>query len=59
MPMNTSTPLLRIVDKLNTVKLTRIQATVKLMGIDLMNVEQKFTKAIHGLIYKLLRASIR
>ena len=29
--MNKATPLLRIVDQLNTEKLTRIQATVELM----------------------------
>ena len=30
--MDTVTPLLRIVDQLNTVSLTRIQATVELMS---------------------------
>ncbi|RCH91343.1 hypothetical protein CU097_002078 [Rhizopus azygosporus] len=44
MTMDTAIPLLRIVDQLNTEKLTRIQATVELMKMDLMNVEQKFAK---------------
>jgi hypothetical protein len=37
--MDTVTPLLRIVDQLNTEKLTKIQATV-----DLMKAEQRFVK---------------
>jgi hypothetical protein len=53
MPMDTITPLLCIVDQLVT-KLTRIQATVELMRMGLMNAEHKLVNAICDLIQKLL-----
>ncbi|KAI9006738.1 hypothetical protein CLU79DRAFT_779276 [Phycomyces nitens] len=59
MPMETVTSILYIVDQLNTEKLTRIQAAIKLMGMDLIDAEQKFVKGICGLMQKLPRVSIR
>jgi hypothetical protein len=50
MPMETVTRILRIVDQLNTGELTRIQAAMELMGMDLIDAEQKFVKSICGLI---------
>ena len=59
MPMNVANPLLRIACQLNTKKHTRTQATMGLMIMDLMDAEQRFIKAICGLIQKLFRDAIR
>lgn len=50
MPMETVTRILRIVDQLNTGELTRIQASMELIGMYLIDAEQKFVKSICDLI---------